>query len=79
VWCKEKDGLFSEYNSAMLESSRAVAKLADLAGTSSGPDYELLSREKDRAKERLRLAKSAYEHHITQHGCATVQTQGTRK
>jgi hypothetical protein len=72
VWCEEKDRLFNEYNSAALESSQAVVKLADLAGTSSGSDYELLSREKDRAKERLKLAKSAYEHHITEHGCATV-------
>ena len=72
MWCEEKDRLFNEYNSAALESSQAVVKLADLAGTSSGSDYELLSREKDRAKERLKLAKSAYKHHITEHGCATV-------
>ena len=71
MWCEEKDRLFSEYNSATLESSRAVAKLAELAGTSSGPDYELLGREKDRAKERLKQARSAYEHHIAEHGCQT--------
>ena len=72
MWCEEKDRLFNEYNTATLESSRAVTKLAELAGTSSGSDYELLSREKDRAKERLRHARDAYERHITKHGCATV-------
>jgi len=64
AWCKEKDRLFSEYNSATLESSRSVGKLAELAGISSGSDYELLSREKDRAKARLKKARSDYEDHI---------------
>jgi len=72
VWCQEKDKLFGEYNAAVVESSRAVYKLAELAGTSSGPDYELLNREKDRAKERLKQAQAAYERHIAEHGCATV-------
>ena len=79
MWCEEKDRLFNEYNRAALESSQAVVKLADLAGTSSGSDYELLSREKDRAKARLKKARSDYEDHIAKHGCATAQTLGTRK
>jgi hypothetical protein len=69
VPCEESDRLFHEYNSAVLGVSQAVGALADLAGTSSGSDYQLLSREKDRAKVRLKLARSAYEHHIAEHGC----------
>ena len=46
--------MFHEYNSAVLGVSQAVGKLADLAGTPSGSDYGLLSREKDRAKARLK-------------------------
>ena len=67
--CEDGDRLLHEYNSAVLEVSQAVGALADLAGTSSGADYELLSHETDRAKARLRKARSAYEKHITEHGC----------
>ena len=67
--CEEGDRLFHEYNSAVLGVSQAVGALADLAGTSSSSDYELLSREKDRAKGRLKKARSADEHNITEHGC----------
>jgi len=42
--------------------------------TDCGSDYELLSREKDRAKARLKHARSAYEHHITEHGCGEPAT-----
>ena len=68
--CEEKDRLLHEYYSAALEASKAVLSLADLAGTSTGGDYQLLSLEKDRAKARLRKARSAYEKHIAEHGCA---------
>jgi len=48
VWCEESDRLLHEYNSAVLEVSRAVGKFADLAGTKSDADYyRLLGREKD--------------------------------
>ena len=67
--CKERDRLLHEYNSAVQEVSQAVGELADLAGTSSADDYALLSREKDRAKARLKAARSAYERHIAEHGC----------
>jgi hypothetical protein len=77
VLCEERDRLFHEYNSAVLEGSRAVGALADLAGTSSGADYQLLSREIDRAKARLKNARSAYERHNTEHGCGEPTT--TRK
>jgi hypothetical protein len=76
VSCEEGDRLFHEYNSAVLGVSQAVGALADLAGTSSGSDYELLSREKDRAKARLKKARSAYERHITEHGCGERTTAG---
>ena len=72
--CEERDRLLHEYNSAVLEVSRSVGALADLAGTSSGADYELLSREKDRAKARQKQARSVYEHHITEHGCGERTT-----
>jgi hypothetical protein len=72
--CEEGDLLLHECNSAVLEVSQAVGALADLAGTSSGSDYELLSREKDRAKVRLKKARSAYERHITEHGCGEPTT-----
>ena len=67
--CKERDRLLHEYNSAVQEVSRAVGELADLAGTSSADDYALLSREKDRAKARLKQARTAYERHVREHGC----------
>ena len=69
VWCEERDRLLREYYSAVVEVSQAVGKLADLAGTSSVADYGLLGREKDRAKARLKTARSAYERHVTEHGC----------
>lgn len=69
MWCKERDRLLHEYNSAIKEVSQAVGELADLAGTSSASDYELLIREKDRAKARLKNARSVYERHIAEHGC----------
>jgi hypothetical protein len=69
VLCKERDRLLHEYNSAVLEVSRAVGEWADLSGISSADDYALLSREKDRAKARLKTARSAYERHVTEHGC----------
>lgn len=72
--CEERDRLFHEYNGAVLEVSRSVGALADLAGSASGSDYELLSREKDRAKARLKHARTAYEHHITEHGCGEPTT-----
>ena len=67
--CEKADRLFHEYNSAVLGVSQAVGKLADLAGTSSGSDYELLSREKDRAKARLKKSRAEYERHLSEHGC----------
>lgn len=67
--CEEGDRLLHEYNAAVRGVSQAVGALADLAGTSPGSDYELLSRERDRAKARLKQARSAYERHITEHGC----------
>lgn len=69
VLCDDRDRLLHEYNAAVLGVSQAVRALADLAGTASGSDYELLGREKDRAKARLRQAQSAYERHIAEHGC----------
>lgn len=72
--CEERDRLFHEYNSGVLEVSQAVGALADLAGCASGSDYELLSHEKDRAKARLKNARSAYERHITEHGCGEPTT-----
>ena len=77
VLCEESDRLLHEYNNAVLEVSRAVGALADLAGTSSGADYQLLSRETERAKARLEKAQSAYERHVTEHGCGERTT--TRK
>jgi hypothetical protein len=74
VLCDDRDRLLHEYNSAVLGVSQAVAKLADLAGTSSGSDYQLLSREKDRAKARLKEARAAYERHIAEHGCGEPTT-----
>jgi hypothetical protein len=70
VLCEERDRLLHEYNSAVQEASRAVGQVADLAGTSSADDYQLINREKDRAKARLKTARSAYERHVAQHGCA---------
>ena len=67
--CKERDRLLHEYSSAVGEVSRAVGELADLAGTSSADDYALLGREKDRAKARLKNARSSYERHVAEHGC----------
>jgi hypothetical protein len=69
VSCKERDRLLHEYNSAVQELSRAVGEVADKAGTSSADDYALLNREKDRAKARLKTARSAYERHVAEHGC----------
>jgi hypothetical protein len=69
VKCKERDRLLHEYNSAVLEVSRAVRVWADLAGTSAADDYLLLRREKDRAKVRLQSTRSAYERHVSEHGC----------
>jgi len=77
VSCEEGDRLFHEYNAAVLGVSQAVGKLADLAGTSSGSDYELLSREKDRAKARLKKSRAEYERHMTDHRCGEPTT--TRK
>jgi hypothetical protein len=68
VECKERDRLLHEYSSAVREVSHAVGELADLAGTSSASDYELLSRAKNRAKARLKQARSAYERHLSEHG-----------
>jgi hypothetical protein len=69
VLCKERDRLLHEYSSAVQEVSRAVGEYVDLAGTSSASDYELLGCEKDRAKTRLKNARSAYERHVAEHGC----------
>jgi hypothetical protein len=69
VLCKERDRLLHEYNSAVQEVSRAVGEWADLTGTSSADDYALLNREKDRAKTRLKNARSADERHVAEHGC----------
>ena len=63
--CKERDRLLHEYNSAV----QAVGEYVGLAGTSSASNYELLGREKDRAKARLKNARSAYERHVAEHGC----------
>jgi hypothetical protein len=70
VLCKERDRLLHEYNSAVLEVSRAVGEWTDLAGTKSDADYyRLLGREKDWAKALLENARFAYEQHMTEHGC----------
>jgi hypothetical protein len=74
VLCEERDRLLHEYNAAVRGVSQAVAKLADLAGTSSGSDYQLLSRENDRAKARLKKARSEYERHLSEHGCGEQTT-----
>ena len=42
--------------------------------TDCGSDYELLSRDKNRAKAPPKHARSAYEHHITEHGCGEPAT-----
>jgi hypothetical protein len=76
VWCEESDRLLHEYNSAVLEVSRAVGKFADLAGTKSDADYyRLLGREKDWAKALPENARFAYEHHMTEHGCGERTTR----
>jgi hypothetical protein len=67
--CGEAARLLNEYNSAVVDASKAARKLAELAGTASGDDFICRCNDKTRANARLKRTKAAYERHLTEHGC----------
>jgi hypothetical protein len=69
VLCEAKDRLLHEYNRAVVEFSRVVTGLADVAGTSKTEDYRILGLEKDRSRARLQKARDAFVRHLAEHGC----------
>jgi hypothetical protein len=79
VKCEDRDRLLSEYNSAVLDASKAASNLIELAGTAAQDDYALLLREEQRASTRARAARRAYEEHITRHGCSGGSVGGQKQ
>ena len=67
--CEERDRLRRAYNKAVAEVFRASNTLAELAGRSLLEDYNVLLRERDRARARGSQARSAYQEHIGRHAC----------
>jgi len=69
VESEERDQLRDAYDKAVAELFRASNILSELAGRSLLEDYNVLLRERDRAKARASQARSLYEQHIARHAC----------
>jgi hypothetical protein len=60
------------YNNAITEVFRASNTLSELAGKTLLEDYNVLLRERDRAKVKATEARSVYEQHIARHACEVL-------
>jgi hypothetical protein len=67
--CREAARFLNEYNSAVVDASKAAQKLVELAGTASSDTFIFLCNEKTRANARLKRTQAAYERHVANHGC----------
>jgi hypothetical protein len=62
--------LLIEYERAVIDDSAATLAKLKVARTATLPDRQILLGTQEEAKARISKARSAYDQHIIQHGCA---------
>ena len=70
--CSENELLLAEYGTATRQYADAVEDLMQHKGLAAMTEYGVFWRLSEKARYRADSARSAYERHVAEHGCAAL-------